>query len=129
MDLEQDKSFAKEVGQADFRAEVIECDKPVLVVFWAPWSGACQTVKPMALELAARCAGRVKFMHANVDENPDLGIWYEIQFIPSILCFIGGEVRMQLHGTASVKAILEKLEPIINPAVTEKQQDKQSTGD
>ena len=58
-----------EVTDANFQAEVLESDKPVLVDFWAPWCGPCRIVAPHLEELAGERED-LRIVKLNVDDNP-----------------------------------------------------------
>jgi len=96
----------------DFKAEVLESNLPVLVEFWAPWSRPCQVFDSVLRELAGACAGKVKVVKVNADDSLDLSLWYEIQSVPTLLCFVRGNPGLRIVGTATKEAILAKLEPL-----------------
>lgn len=97
------------VPAANFKAEVLESKQPVLVEFWAPWSRPCQVFDAVLLELATALAGKVKVVKVNADDSLDLSLWYDIQSVPTLLCFAEGNPCLRIVGTASKEAILAKL--------------------
>ncbi len=94
---------------ASFEAEVIKSEKPVLVIFGAPWSRPCQVLNPVLQELARDWAGKVKVIGVNADDSLDLSLCYDIRSIPTLLYFVEGKLRVQIVGTATKDAIMAKL--------------------
>lgn len=95
---------------ANFSAEVLQSDIPVLVDFWAPWCGPCKIAEPIIEKVAESFAGKsVKVGKLNVDENPDTGQQFGILSIPTLLIFKDGKVVDQTIGVPSEAGLTEKL--------------------
>ena len=104
------KGCVLEVGKANFDSEVLRSQRPVLVVFWAPWSSACRVAEPALNEVMREMSERVRRVKINADENPHLSLWYGIQSLPTLLYFVDGVVLARIVGAASKEAILAQLE-------------------
>ncbi len=110
MNESQNNSLIGRVGELNFESEVLRSPLPVLVAFGALWSQPCHIIDSVLEDVAATCVGTVRVVKVNADDNPDLSLCYEIESIPTLLCFIGGEVRARVVGTVSKEAILARLQ-------------------
>ena len=95
----------------NFKAEVLESKQPVLVEFWTHWSRPCQVLDAVLQELASTLEGKAKVVKVNADDSLDLSLSYDIQSVPTLLCFVDGKPRLRIVGTATKRAILAKLRP------------------
>lgn len=101
------------VSDANFEAEVLQSELPVLVDFWAPWCGPCNMVAPIVEEIASEYAGKLKVCKVNVDEAPGVSGKYGIRGIPTLMVFKGGEEVDQQVGVVPKDALVAKITPYI----------------
>jgi thioredoxin 1 len=94
----------------DFKADVLESDKFVLVDFWAEWCGPCRMVGPVVEELAKDYEGKAVIGNVNVDTNPEVAAKYGIRSIPTILFIKNGEVVDKSVGAVPKTALAAKLD-------------------
>ena len=96
------------VGSSNFQEEVLACEKPVLLDFWAPWCGPCRMVAPVVEEIAAEHP-EIKVVKVNVDEQMELASRFRIVSIPTLIVMKNGEVVNQCVGASPKNQILAML--------------------
>jgi len=90
-----------QVSDATFDAEVLQAANAVLVDYWADWCGPCKMIAPILEEVASEYASKLKVAKLNIDENQATPPKYGIRGIPTLMLFVGGEVKATKVGALS----------------------------
>jgi len=87
-----------EFTDANFEAEVLKSQQPVLVDFWADWCTPCKMLTPTIDALAGKYVGRVKVGKVDVTVQKQVSAQYQIMSIPTVLLFKNGQIVKAFRG-------------------------------
>jgi thioredoxin len=99
------KNDIYEVDDNTFDTQVLQSDRPVLVDFWAPWCGPCNSIGPVVEKLAEAYGDLIRITRCNVDYNPKTPAKYGIKGIPTLLFFKSGKPVDKLIGLVPMSII------------------------
>lgn len=97
------------LNNQNFKQEVLNSDKTVIVDFYADWCGPCKMMSPIIDEISEELSDKVKVCKLNVDENQDLSIEYDVMSIPTLIFFKNGKVDNVLVGLRDKDEILKNI--------------------
>ena len=89
------------VTDGNFDVEVLQCQTPVLVDYWAEWCGPCKMIAPVLDEIANEYAGRLKVAKLNIDDNQNTPASYGVRGIPTLMLFKNGNIAATKVGALS----------------------------
>lgn len=92
----------------NFREEILNSNKPVLLDFWAGWCGPCQMIGPIVDEIASERRD-VKVGKVNVEEQPELAAKFQVMSIPTLVVIQDGKVINRVVGARPKNQILAML--------------------
>jgi thioredoxin 1 len=91
----------KHVTDDSFSSDVLACEKPVLVDYWAEWCGPCKMIAPILDEVSKDYDGRLQIAKMNVDDNREVPGKYGIRGIPTLMLFKDGKLAATKVGALS----------------------------
>ena len=96
------------ITKENFDSEIKDPGSAALLDFYATWCGPCKTIAPIVEELASEYAGQgLKVGKVDIDESGDLATEFNIQGVPTLIFFKGGEEVDKLVG-AHPRAVIEE---------------------
>ena len=81
-------------------------NKPVLVDFWAPWCVYCRRIGPGLNILAEEYKDIIEITKINIDDEQEIAIKEQIEVIPTLVIYKGGQALASLVAPES-KAQIE----------------------
>jgi thioredoxin 1 len=102
-----------EFTDANFDAEVVKSEIPVLVDFWANWCGPCKMISPMIDRIAAAYNGRLKVGKMDVDSNSLTPSTFGVRSLPTLMIFKGGKMADQIIGVVSEIQLKKNIDKVL----------------
>lgn len=89
------------VTDANFDAEVLQSDVPVIVDFWAEWCGPCKMIAPHLEAISEEMGEKVKIAKLDVDNNQQTAMALRVMSMPTLIAFKDGQPVAQKVGAGS----------------------------
>ena len=90
--------------QANF-SELINGEKPTFVDFSAEWCGPCKMMAPILAQMKSEVGDMVRIIKIDVDKNPETASAYQIQSVPTLMLFKGGNVVWRQSGVVPTEQL------------------------
>lgn len=86
------------LDDANFEAEVLRSELPVLVDVWGAKCAPCRRLEPVVMELAAQYRGKVKVCELAAETAPRSMALLQVQSTPTVLYFQAGKELERVQG-------------------------------
>ena len=106
-------SNLQSLTDANWDAEVMASEQPVLIDFWAEWCQPCKVLTPIVEAVAEQYKGRMKFGQMNVEDNDNVPFRYNITTLPTLLIIKKGQVSEQSVGLLSKDKLIKLIDPLL----------------
>ncbi|KAF9956781.1 hypothetical protein BGZ72_002467 [Mortierella alpina] len=94
-------NYIKAVSDTSFEEHVRKAGTPVLLLFWAEWSGPCKMITTTLEDIAQEYGERLQLTSLNVDENSVIPAEYGVREVPTLILYKNGNVVERKVGALS----------------------------
>lgn len=98
----------KYINETNFKTEVLNSKKAILVDFFATWCGPCNMLSPV-LEKISNTRADFDIAKVDIDKLRDLAIEYGIEVVPTLLIFKNGNVVHKIEGLVDEEEIINTM--------------------
>lgn len=100
------------INKHNFKQEIEESLKPVVIDVYATWCGPCQHMMPIFEELEQELNDKYLFAKLNVDEARELAVAYNISSVPTFIFIKDNQIVSKEHGYMSKEDLKSKIEEL-----------------
>ena len=103
--------MAKNITLENFKQEVMDSNKPVLLDFWATWCAPCRMLGPSIDQLSEQYKETAVIGKVNIDEQRELAEKFGVMSIPSVFVIKNGKVvdsAVGVHPKKYYEDVLDK---------------------
>jgi len=111
------------VSPEEYQAKVIDSKTPALVDFHATWCPPCHQLAPILAKLERRYSGKVAFFRVDVDEALKLAQKHDIQFLPTLILYRGGQKVERLEGFRGESELRQQLDRLLATTTAQQESD------
>lgn len=97
------------ITKHNFKQEIEDSNKPVVIKVYALWCGPCQHMMPSFEELDKELNSKYKFAKLNVDESREIAINYAVTSVPTFLFIKDNNVVGKEIGYMSKEDLQDKI--------------------
>jgi len=101
-----------ELGDHDFHDFVQGAPLPVMVDFFSPTCGPCQTMTPVVKAMAQEHINRYIIAKVDTSKNQQIASFFNIRGVPSFLFFKNGSLIEQVGGAVPKNVLEQKLKSL-----------------
>lgn len=98
----------KYINETNFKTEVLDSKKAILVDFFATWCGPCNMLSPV-LEKISNTRADFDVAKVDIDKLRNLAIEYGIEVVPTLLIFKNGNVVHKIEGLVDEEEIINTM--------------------